>query len=182
MEVVLDIVERLSASQARPDHRTTIEHAGIFSPEQAERLSQAGCLVSAQPYYHYTLADKYRQVGLGPDRASRMCPLGLLEKLGVRLALHSDFTMAPANPLLLAWCAVNRLTVEDEAGQSGTPDLCISPYTAIRGKLYSQNALVKYHFTQASPPPQLRCSAFNTKWDPLRLGKRQTWWSWTVIH
>ena len=25
-----------------------------------------------------------------------MCPLGLLEQLGVRLALHSDFAMAPA--------------------------------------------------------------------------------------
>ena len=133
MEVVLDIVERLSASLARPDHRTTIEHAGIFSPEQAERLSRSGCLVSAQPYYHYTLADKYREVGLGPARASTMCPLGLLERLGVRLALHSDFTMAPANPLLLAWCAVNRLTVEDEAGPCQTPELCISPYTALKG-------------------------------------------------
>ena len=76
-------------------------------------------------------------MGLGPERASRMCPLGLLERLGVRLALHSDFTMAPANPLLLAWCAVNRLTVEDEAGQSRTPELCISPYTAIRGQSVS---------------------------------------------
>ena len=135
MEVVLDIVERLSASQPRPDHRTTIEHAGIFSPEQAERLSVSGCLVSAQPYYHYTLADKYREVGLGPHRATTMCPLALLEARGVRLALHSDFTMAPANPLLLAWCAVNRLTVEEEEGPCRSPELCISPYTAIRGQI-----------------------------------------------
>ena len=133
MEVVLDIVDRLSAWQARPDHRTTIEHAGMFSPEQAVRLAESGCLVSAQPYYHYSLADKYREVGLGPARAATMCPLGLLERQGVRLALHSDFTMAPANPLLLAWCAVNRLTVEDEEGECQTPDLRISPYTALRG-------------------------------------------------
>ena len=68
--------------------------------------------MSAQPYYHYVLADKYSELGsyllsvdtehrvhsagLGPERATRMCPLGLLEQLGVRLALHSDFTMAPA--------------------------------------------------------------------------------------
>ena len=63
MEVVLDIVERLSRWQARPDHRTTIEHAGIFSADQAERLSRLGCLVSAQPYYHYVLADKYSELG-----------------------------------------------------------------------------------------------------------------------
>ena len=61
-----------------------------------------------------------------------MCPLGLLEQLGVKMALHSDFTMAPANPLVLAWCAVNRVTVE--TGQCNNPDLCISPYTAIRGQ------------------------------------------------
>ena len=86
-----------------------------------------------------------------------MCPLGLLEKLGVRLALHSDFTMAPAQvryhvlrvttvtcheseyqrdndntqPLVLAWCAVNRVTLE--TGRTNHPELCLSPYTALRG-------------------------------------------------
>ena len=47
-------------------------------------------------------------IGLGPERAKRMCPLGLLERLDIKMALHSDFTMAPAQPLTLAWCAVNR--------------------------------------------------------------------------
>ena len=85
-----------------------------------------------------------------------MCPLGLLEQLGVRLALHSDFTMAPAQvryhvcyvsrvtchvsrvsadhntqPLVLAWCAVNRVTLE--TGRTNHPELCLSPYTAMRG-------------------------------------------------
>ena len=125
--------------------------------------------MSAQPYYHYVLADKYSELGsyllsvdtehrvhcagLGPERATRMCPLGLLEQLGVRLALHSDFTMAPAQvryhvlrvtcrvsrvsadhntqPLVLAWCAVNRVTLE--TGRTNHPELCLSPYTAMRG-------------------------------------------------
>ena len=89
--------------------------------------------MSAQPYYHYTLADKYSELGLGPERAAVMCPLGRLERLGVRLALHSDFTMAPAQPLLLAWCAVNRLRAGSEADACSTPDLCISPYSALAG-------------------------------------------------
>ena len=95
--------------------------------------------MSAQPYYHHTLADKYSQLGLGKERAARMCPLGLLERLGVRLALHSDFTMAPAQPLLLAWCAVNRITVESQTQVS--PDLCISPYTALSGESVDQASL-----------------------------------------
>ena len=148
MELVLDIVETLSQELPRPDHRTTIEHAGFFSSDQATRLARMGCLVSAQPYYHYVLADKYCDLGLGLERAQRMCPLGtklislplnnlliltkgLLEQLGVNFALHSDFTMAPAQPLLLAWCAVNRVTIEQ--GHVNCPELCISPYTALRG-------------------------------------------------
>lgn len=156
MELVLDIVETLSKELPRPDHRTTIEHAGFFSSDQAARLARLGCLVSAQPYYHYVLADKYCDLGLGPERAQRMCPLGmiliwcptqygswrqysqihlstgLLEQLGVNFALHSDFTMAPAQPLLLAWCAVNRVTIEQ--GHVNCPELAIRPYTALRGE------------------------------------------------
>ena len=51
------------------------------------------------------------KIGLGPERAKCMCPLAWLVEEGVPLALHSDFTMAPAQPLLLAWAAVNRTTV-----------------------------------------------------------------------
>ena len=63
MELVLDIVETLNAEMPRDDHRTTIEHAGFFTEDQAVRIQKLGCLVSAQPYYHYVLADKYSEIG-----------------------------------------------------------------------------------------------------------------------
>ena len=63
MEVVLNIVEELSLNWPRgKDHRTTIEHAGFFTKDQAKRLATLNCLVSAQPYYNYCLADKYSEV------------------------------------------------------------------------------------------------------------------------
>ena len=37
MELVLNIVETLSQESPRPDHRTTIEHAGFFTEDQAHR-------------------------------------------------------------------------------------------------------------------------------------------------
>ena len=40
-----------------------------------------------------------------------MVPAGSLVDLGVPVALHSDFGMAPANPIYLAWTAMNRTTV-----------------------------------------------------------------------
>lgn len=51
-----------------------------------------------------------------------MCPLGLLVEEGVPFALHSDFTMAPAQPLLLAWAAVNRSTVNGNVTRPGEND------------------------------------------------------------
>ena len=63
MEVVLNIVDELNTKWPRGrDHRTTIEHAGFFTKEQAKLLAKLNCLVSAQPYYNYCLADKYSQV------------------------------------------------------------------------------------------------------------------------
>ena len=49
-----------------------------------------------------------------------MCPLAWLAEEGVPFALHSDFTMAPAQPLLLAWAAVNRSTVNGNITRPGT--------------------------------------------------------------
>ena len=37
-----------------------------------------------------------------------MVPAGSLVDLGVPVALHSDFGMAPANPMYLAWTAMSR--------------------------------------------------------------------------
>jgi predicted amidohydrolase YtcJ len=41
-----------------------------------------------------------------------MVPLNSFASTGMPVAFHSDFTMAPAQPLLLAWAAVTRLTSE----------------------------------------------------------------------
>ena len=63
MEVVLNIVEELNMKWPRgTTHRTTIEHAGFFTRDQAKLLAKLNCLVSAQPYYNYCLADKYSEV------------------------------------------------------------------------------------------------------------------------
>ena len=71
-------------------------------------------------------------MGLGPARATTLCPLGHLVEAGVPLALHSDFTMAPAQPLALVWAAVNRVTAE--TGRCNHPELRLPPYKALQGE------------------------------------------------
>lgn len=110
-KTVLDILERLEDQKPRADHRFTLEHYGYATDGLNRRVAQLGAQVSANPFYLYDLGDNYAEVGLGPDRAARMTPLGGLVRRGVPVALHSDFAMAPAAPLFLAWTAITRQTM-----------------------------------------------------------------------
>jgi predicted amidohydrolase YtcJ len=108
LDVVLD---GLAALPTRRTQTVTLEHLGFSTEAQNRRIAQMGLMVSAQPNYIRVLGDAYAQTGLGPDRAAAMNRLGSLEKKGVVLGLHSDFNMAPINPLYLAWIAANRVTI-----------------------------------------------------------------------
>lgn len=109
LDRTLDILEKLQQETPRSDHRFTIHHMAYARPGQAARVAKLGAMVQANPYYLWALADKYSEVGLGPERAAGMVPLKSFADAGVPLAFHSDFTMAPAQPLLLAWVAANRI-------------------------------------------------------------------------
>ncbi len=89
-----------------------------------------GAIVSGNPYYVAALADQYGKVGLGPERADEMVRLGDVSRAGISWSLHSDMPMAPADPLFLMWCAVNRLTT---SGRVAAADQRISPEEALRG-------------------------------------------------
>ena len=108
---VLDILVRLEDQKPRADPRFTLEHYGYATDGLNRRVAKLGAQVSANPFYLHDLGDNYADVGLGPDRAARITPLGGLVRRGVPVALHSDFAMAPAAPLLLAWTAITRQTL-----------------------------------------------------------------------
>ncbi len=129
-EKYLDIVERAMKRHPRKNHRTTFHHVGLFDARQAQRAADLGIEISANPYYLWALADKYSEVGLGPKRAADMVALKEFTKRGVPVSLHSDFAMAPAEPLLLAWVAVNRIVA---SGKVMRPDERISVYNAMKG-------------------------------------------------
>lgn len=128
-ETYLDFVESAMQRNPRDDHRTTFQHAGLFDAVQAERASELGVEVSANPYYLWALADKYAEVGLGPERAANMVALRELTDRQIPLSLHSDFAMAPAEPLLLAWVAATRTVA---SGKTANPRQAIPVYDAIK--------------------------------------------------
>lgn len=119
LKLVLDTLEQLENEKPRADHRFTIEHYGYATNEQATKIAKLGALVSANPFYLYSLRDKFSKIGLGADRADKMTPLRSLVKEHVPFALHSDFAIAPAQPLFLAQIAATRKTIKGKTAAPG---------------------------------------------------------------
>ncbi len=126
----LDFTEAAMKRNPRENHRTTFHHIGLFDAGQAQRMADLNVEASANPYYLWALADKYGETGLGPERAANMVAMKELTDRNIPLSLHSDFAMAPADPLLLAWVAANRIVA---SGKVMNPEQRISVYNAMKG-------------------------------------------------
>jgi len=95
----------------------------------AEKMKNLGIEASVNPYYLWALADKYSEFGLGSKRAENLVALKLLTDRNIPLSFHSDFSMAPIEPLTLVWTAVNRETSE---GNKYSQDQRISVFNAMK--------------------------------------------------
>jgi len=114
----------------RTDHRTVIVHFANSTEEQVDRIAGLGCIVSANSYYPVGFADKYAAHGLGAARADAMVRSASVLRRGIPLSFHSDLPMGPADPLMLAWCAVNRCT---PSGRVVAPGQRVSVHDALCG-------------------------------------------------
>jgi predicted amidohydrolase YtcJ len=108
MEVVLNTLEKLQQESPRYDHRLSVHHFAYSEKSQVERLAHLGGIISSNPFYVHVLGEQYSKVGVGEERSSEMVRGRSVLDNNVNLSFHSDAPMAPANPLLLAWAAVNR--------------------------------------------------------------------------
>lgn len=129
LEVVLNTLADNMKRNPRQNHRFTVVHFAVSTEDQVKQLAKLEAIVSANPYYVTSLADKYSEIGLGAQRANSMVRLGSVVKQDVSISLHSDMPMAPADPLFLAWCAANRTTV---SGRTADPSQKITVEKALR--------------------------------------------------
>ena len=128
-QMVIDNVADLMAKFPRIDHRLTLHHMGYFTAEMADQMADLGIEASLNPYYLWALADKYSDHGLGPERAENLVAVKLLVDRDIPVSFHSDFSMAPAEPLTLVWTAANRTTSE---GNRVTQAQRVDVYDALR--------------------------------------------------
>ncbi|MCK5906684.1 MAG: amidohydrolase family protein [Flavobacteriales bacterium] len=130
IQVCIDITRKMMKRNPRKSHRLTLHHMGYFTDDQADEMKKLGMEASANPYYLWALADKYSEHGLGKERAENMVHMKSLADRGIPFSLHSDFAMAPAEPLTLAWTAINRMTSEHTLVSQ---DQRISVYKGMQG-------------------------------------------------
>jgi predicted amidohydrolase YtcJ len=129
IQKVLDFNALDQKTHPRKEHRLTLHHMGYFSENQAKQMANLGMEASVNPYYLWALADKYSEVGLGKERGEALVRIKSLIDNKIPVSFHSDFSMAPMEPLTLAWTAVNRVTSENS---KFSQDQRIDGYTAMK--------------------------------------------------
>ena len=129
IQQVLDFATADQQTNPRDDHRLTLHHMGYFTDAMAQQIADMGVEASVNPYYLWALSDKYSENGLGPERGENLVALNSLAKRGVPTSYHSDFAMAPIEPLTLAWTAVNRIT---SGNNKVSQDQRVETYTALK--------------------------------------------------
>ena len=129
IQQVLDFAAADQQTNPREDHRLTLHHMGYFTDAMAQQIADMGVEASVNPYYLWALADKYSEHGLGPERGENLVALNSLAKRNVPTSYHSDFAMAPIEPLTLAWTAINRIT---SGKNKVSQDQRVDTYTAMK--------------------------------------------------
>jgi predicted amidohydrolase YtcJ len=127
-QATINALEGLMRLKPRTDHRFTLDHYGISTPEMARRLARLGGVASVNPYYLYYRSE-FNVPFVGTDRAYTAARLRTLLDAGVPTSLHTDTPVAPPFPLEEVWIAVNRFGL---SGHVRAPEERITVDQALR--------------------------------------------------
>lgn len=109
LERALDAFEEARGMRPGFDHRFRVEHAGLASGDQIERMADLGVVAVVQPGFVDAFADAqetYRFDGLG------LLPFGEMEAKGVTLAGSSDEPCVFSGPMGTSSCGATRRSRE----------------------------------------------------------------------
>ena len=103
-------------------HRHHIAHLELIDPADISRFRELGVIANFQPLWAF--ADEYITKltipFLGPERSSRLYPIGSLYRSGAVVAFGSDWSVSSPNPLEEIQVAVTRM---GPSGETITPFL-----------------------------------------------------------
>jgi len=128
---ILSIYEQVEKEYGDRDRRFRIEHAQHLRSADIPRFARHRIIASMQPY-HAIDDGRWAEKRIGPERAKTTYAFRSLLDAGVTLALGTDWTVAPLNPLLTIYAAVTRRTLDGKHPQGWVPEQKISVEEAVR--------------------------------------------------
>ncbi|MBU3994626.1 MAG: amidohydrolase [Actinobacteria bacterium] len=133
LEMVISAIEAALAAHPDTDARHRIEHCGLPTPAQIERMAASGIMPVNQPQHHFNWGEGVEQAVGTPG--ARFNPLGEFERAGVPVTISSDAPVADPRPLEAIQAAASRVT--RRGTQLGGEDLAISVESALRAHTIS---------------------------------------------
>lgn len=132
VSVVLDLFADLTKANGARDRRLRIEHAQHVAPRDFDRFASLGVVAAVQPY-HAIDDGRWAERRIGPERIKTTYAFRTFLDKGVRLALGSDWPVAPLNPVLGVYAAVTRATLDGRNPGGWVPAQKITVAEAVRG-------------------------------------------------
>lgn len=128
IEMVVSAIEAALADRPDADARHRIEHCGLPTPEQIERMAASGIRPVNQTQHYYNWGEGVEEAIGTPGE--RFNPLGEFERAGVPFTISSDAPVAEPIPLEAIQTAVTRVTRRGH--KLGPDDLRVSALDALR--------------------------------------------------
>jgi predicted amidohydrolase YtcJ len=111
ISAILDIYSTIQTEHGGRDRRWRIEHAQHMAAKDFDRFAQLQVIASVQPY-HAIDDGRWAEGRIGHDRAGRTYAFRTFLDHHVRLALGTDWNVAPLDPMLTLYAATTRATLD----------------------------------------------------------------------
>ncbi|MBZ5612376.1 MAG: amidohydrolase [Acidobacteriia bacterium] len=121
ISAILDIYAEIEKDHGSRDRRWRIEHAQHMAAKDFGRFAELHVIASVQPY-HAIDDGRWAESRIGHDRASRTYAFRTFLDHGVRLALGTDWDVAPLDPMLTLYAATTRATLDGKNPKGWFPE------------------------------------------------------------
>jgi len=130
ISTILDIYDEIAKAHGSGDRRWRIEHAQHMAAKDFDRFAQLHVIASVQPY-HAIDDGRWAERRIGHDRSSRTYAFRTFLDHSVRLALGTDWNVAPLNPMLTLYAATTRATLDGKNPNGWFPEQKLSIKEAV---------------------------------------------------
>jgi predicted amidohydrolase YtcJ len=130
ISIMLDLFADVAKANGDTDRRLRIEHAQHVAPKDFVRFAKQNVIASVQPY-HAIDDGRWADKRIGSERSKSTYAFRTFLDTGVKLALGTDWFVAPLNPMETIYAAVTRATLDGKRPDGWVPEQKITVAEAV---------------------------------------------------